>query len=89
MGGWGGGGPDGSVKGLRKGRDICVHTDDACCFRAELTQHCKAIIPQVKKNDPLSEDAHGEISLNASTVCPWKQSRHWYNHNDLTFYTRF
>ena len=66
-----------------------MHTDDSCCFTAELTQHCKAIVPQLKKNDPLSEDACGEMSLNASTVCPWKQSCHWYSHKDLTFYTRF
>lgn len=71
--GWRGGG-DGSVKGLQKGGDISAHTDDSCCFTAELTRHCKAIVPQFKKNDPLSEDACGEMSLNASTVCPWKQT---------------
>ena len=39
--GWGG-------KEVQVGEDICIHSADSCCC-AERTQHCKAIILQLKK----------------------------------------
>ena len=37
---------DGVGREVQKGGDICMHIADSLCYKAELTQHCKAIILQ-------------------------------------------
>ena len=38
----------GSGREIQEGGDICILMADSCCHMAEPTQHCKAIILQIK-----------------------------------------